>query len=372
MDGSPNFFRNSIPDDEDGGYDFFDGQDVKDPDGDGQDTSFHADLDAPSINLSSSAQTRLPTPPLMDSLSARAPMKPADHIAISQLEPLHHDPVKAELPGLSSGSSETPESHSSRQTTEEDAPTHADNNAQDALGNHDVPLSGPPVAKKRRQRKAQAKPGVDSEIETTKRNRFLERNRVAATKCRQKKKEWVSDLEETRFGLESQNTQLQMEYSSLRNEISHIKSQLMEHASCNDPNIDKWIENEAKRFVLGASERYDQTLATMGVAPGMVTRQDSMSSASGFAAAPGSGLISPVTPSQRGSISFFPETMVGNSPVFYRSDLAPNMPDGTASVVMDEAYPTGPMGGHMHEDGAHFDAMHMAEGVFHDSAVTKG
>ncbi|OTB18981.1 hypothetical protein K445DRAFT_32896, partial [Daldinia sp. EC12] len=79
------------------------------------------------------------------------------------------------------------------------------------------------------------------------RNKFLERNRAAATKCRQKKKEWVTDLEETRFDLESQHNDLKKEYSNLKNEITLIKSQLMDHANCNDPNIDKWIENEAKR-----------------------------------------------------------------------------------------------------------------------------
>ncbi|KAI0199397.1 hypothetical protein F4808DRAFT_216794 [Astrocystis sublimbata] len=94
-----------------------------------------------------------------------------------------------------------------------------------------------------------------------KRRHFLQRNRVAAMKCRKKKKEWVNDLEETKTGLESQNTHLHMELDGLVDEASRIRAQLMAHANCNDSNIDKWIENEAKRFVIGTGERYDQILA---------------------------------------------------------------------------------------------------------------
>ncbi|ORY71953.1 uncharacterized protein BCR38DRAFT_319883, partial [Pseudomassariella vexata] len=90
---------------------------------------------------------------------------------------------------------------------------------------------------------------LSAEEGEAKRNKFLERNRVAATKCRQKKKEWMSDLEDTRFGLESQNSHLQMEYNSLAEEVSQIRAELMAHGNCNDPNINKWIENEAKRYV---------------------------------------------------------------------------------------------------------------------------
>ncbi|KAF4470680.1 transcription factor [Fusarium albosuccineum] len=83
----------------------------------------------------------------------------------------------------------------------------------------------------------------------TKRNKFLKRNRIAASKCRQKKKEWVNNLEETRYGLEHQHSNLQMEYNGLVDEVSRMKTQLMQHAACNDANINQWIENEARKFV---------------------------------------------------------------------------------------------------------------------------
>lgn len=87
-----------------------------------------------------------------------------------------------------------------------------------------------------------------------KRDKFLERNRIAASKCRQRKKQWVNGLEEAKNGLETQNSQLQMEYNSLLGEVSRMKNQIMSHATCHDPNIDKWIDNEARRFVQGAPE----------------------------------------------------------------------------------------------------------------------
>lgn len=82
-----------------------------------------------------------------------------------------------------------------------------------------------------------------------KRDKFLKRNRIAASKCRQKKKEWVSNLEDTRYSLEHENNFLHKQYNVLVDELSTIKNQLMEHASCNDPNINQWLNNEAKKFI---------------------------------------------------------------------------------------------------------------------------
>ena len=81
------------------------------------------------------------------------------------------------------------------------------------------------------------------------RSRCLERNRVAASKCREKKKQWVQDLESAKAELEQQHASLQAECASLLDEATQIKNWLMEHATCGDANIDAWIGNEAMRFV---------------------------------------------------------------------------------------------------------------------------
>ncbi|KAH8162092.1 hypothetical protein CIB48_g6162 [Xylaria polymorpha] len=192
--------------------------------------------------------------------------------------------TKFESPALSNGSSSTPETNESQQllVTPKNASTarHVDEGGgieeeeeeeEDGEGYDDdpFPLLSSPSARNKLGGKQQQHRTSTREITAAinpkekegKRRHFLQRNRVAAMKCRKKKKEWVNDLEETKSGLESQNTHLHMELDGLIDEASRIRAQLMVHANCNDANIDKWIENEAKRFVIGTGERYDQILA---------------------------------------------------------------------------------------------------------------
>ena len=107
------------------------------------------------------------------------------------------------------------------------------------------PDDAPP--KKRKPRRP--KKGAGAAGGEEKRLKFLERNRIAASKCREKKKHYVSGLEETKVGLENRHAHLQLEYNSLLTEVSGLKHHLMAHAKCSDPNIDSWLANEARRFV---------------------------------------------------------------------------------------------------------------------------
>ncbi|KAK8017593.1 hypothetical protein PG993_013919 [Apiospora rasikravindrae] len=169
-----------------------------------------------------------------------------------------------ESPGLSSGSSTTPDTRHSQAITPDNRPVSRNVSIQpkiDSVFPPPVPPGPMLPPRKRRPRKPKPKPQLTVEEEEAKKNKTLERNRVAASKCREKKKDWTKDLEETKIGLESQNSHLHMEYATLVNEVGEIRAQLMAHANCHDANIDKWIENEAKRFVLGAGERYDAILA---------------------------------------------------------------------------------------------------------------
>ncbi|KAK8032458.1 bZIP transcription factor [Apiospora arundinis] len=168
-----------------------------------------------------------------------------------------------ESPGLSSGSSTTPDTRHSQAITPENRRESRNVSIQpkiDAVFPPPPPIGPMLPPRRRRPRKPKPKPQLSVEEEEAKKNKTLERNRVAASKCREKKKDWTKDLEETKIGLESQNSHLKMEYSTLVNEVGEIRAQLMTHASCHDANIDKWLENEAKRFVLGAGDRYDAML----------------------------------------------------------------------------------------------------------------
>ncbi|RKL46752.1 hypothetical protein BFJ72_g2492 [Fusarium proliferatum] len=113
-----------------------------------------------------------------------------------------------------------------------------------------------PVAKTR-QKRAPKEPSLNEEDEdeddgldeTQKRSKFLKRNRIAASKCRQKKKVWIRELEETTKDLEIEHNALHSQYTDLMGELTTIKNQLMDHASCNDANINQWLDNEAKKYV---------------------------------------------------------------------------------------------------------------------------
>uniref|UniRef100_A0A3Q2Y5I7 Cyclic AMP-dependent transcription factor ATF-7 n=1 Tax=Hippocampus comes TaxID=109280 RepID=A0A3Q2Y5I7_HIPCM len=64
------------------------------------------------------------------------------------------------------------------------------------------------------------------------RQRFLERNRAAASRCRQKRKLWVNSLEKKAEELSSMNISLSNEVSLLRNEVAHLKQLLLAHKDC--------------------------------------------------------------------------------------------------------------------------------------------
>ncbi|KAI8640764.1 hypothetical protein BD408DRAFT_419207 [Parasitella parasitica] len=72
-----------------------------------------------------------------------------------------------------------------------------------------------------------------------KRKNFLERNRIAALKCRQRKKQWLSNLQARVEYLSNDNDQLEMEANSLRKEIMDLKTLLVAHKNCPQFNANR-------------------------------------------------------------------------------------------------------------------------------------
>uniref|UniRef100_A0A3B5MR70 Cyclic AMP-dependent transcription factor ATF-7 n=1 Tax=Xiphophorus couchianus TaxID=32473 RepID=A0A3B5MR70_9TELE len=64
------------------------------------------------------------------------------------------------------------------------------------------------------------------------RQRFLERNRAAASRCRQKRKLWVNSLEKKAEDLANMNISLTSEVTLLRNEVAQLKQLLLAHKDC--------------------------------------------------------------------------------------------------------------------------------------------
>lgn len=81
------------------------------------------------------------------------------------------------------------------------------------------------------------------------RRRVLERNRIAATKCRLRKRDEASALASREQAMEDQNRYLSTCFESLTAEIYHLKTQLLRHTDCNCILIQKYITNEAKKSV---------------------------------------------------------------------------------------------------------------------------
>lgn len=65
-----------------------------------------------------------------------------------------------------------------------------------------------------------------------KRRNFLERNRVAALKCRQRKKQWLANLQAKVEVFSSENDALSTQVSQLREEIVNLKTLLIAHKDC--------------------------------------------------------------------------------------------------------------------------------------------
>ncbi|KAJ2125703.1 hypothetical protein IW147_000763 [Coemansia sp. RSA 720] len=80
--------------------------------------------------------------------------------------------------------------------------------------------------------------------EQRRRRRFLERNRVAASKCRQKKKMWVQELERRAEDVTMQNRSLHIAVAQLKEEVMILKNQLLAHRNCNCSAIHQYLQAE--------------------------------------------------------------------------------------------------------------------------------
>lgn len=65
-----------------------------------------------------------------------------------------------------------------------------------------------------------------------KRKNFLERNRVAALKCRQRKKQWLANLQTKVEIFTSENDALSAQCTQLREEVVNLKTLLLAHKDC--------------------------------------------------------------------------------------------------------------------------------------------
>ncbi|GAA5859523.1 hypothetical protein JCM1840_004651 [Sporobolomyces johnsonii] len=84
----------------------------------------------------------------------------------------------------------------------------------------------------------------DEDDETVKRKQFLERNRIAACKSRQKKKEKVGALEQVAADLCHKNHVLQQSAFALRQEIITLRQLIQAHDGCSCEHAQGYIERD--------------------------------------------------------------------------------------------------------------------------------
>ena len=112
--------------------------------------------------------------------------------------------------------------------------------------------SPPQTSSGRRSRKnsKSSKDLDEASAQEAKRRRFLERNRVAASKCRQKKKEWMQNLEETARTAQHNSKYLQAAVGQLKDELLMLKQELLKHHDCDCAKIRTYLMQEAEKVVV--------------------------------------------------------------------------------------------------------------------------
>ncbi|KAJ1963368.1 hypothetical protein IWQ62_003240 [Dispira parvispora] len=79
-----------------------------------------------------------------------------------------------------------------------------------------------------------------------KRQRFLERNRIAASKCRQKKKQWIENLKQQSEEVTQRNKHLSYLVRQLKDEVQILKAQLLAHRNCDSSDIQQYLKNNGQ------------------------------------------------------------------------------------------------------------------------------
>jgi len=86
-----------------------------------------------------------------------------------------------------------------------------------------------------------------------KRKNFLERNRVAALKCRQRKKQWLANLQTKVELFSTENDALSQTVTQLREELVNLKTIMLAHKDC-PVSVQQGIAGPAMSMYLGGPD----------------------------------------------------------------------------------------------------------------------
>lgn len=112
--------------------------------------------------------------------------------------------------------------------------TNSENGAEEEAQNNDANANNEEGAKENKPStsSSNASSSKAKMTDEEKRRNFLERNRVAALKCRQRKKQWLQSLQQKVEMFSSENDQLTQQITQLREEVVNLKTLLLAHKDC--------------------------------------------------------------------------------------------------------------------------------------------
>ncbi|KAI9738266.1 MAG: hypothetical protein M1834_008764 [Cirrosporium novae-zelandiae] len=117
---------------------------------------------------------------------------------------------------------------------------------EDVLDIQQYDHAQPPRKRQRMSRLTKGEAGKqNSPIEDEQRQRFLEKNRLAASKCRAKKKQWTEQLEEKCRLLKSEHDSLAMYAMQLTHDVMGLKEELLRHVNCGCESISGYLRSQA-------------------------------------------------------------------------------------------------------------------------------
>ncbi|KAB2581172.1 Basic leucine zipper transcriptional factor ATF-like 3 [Lasiodiplodia theobromae] len=110
-------------------------------------------------------------------------------------------------------------------------------------------LCEPPKAAGKRKGRSRATRQNRGETAKTraKREVNLEKNRLAANRCRKKKREWIDRLEDKHRQLSARNKLLREELAELYDTVYTLKELVLGHADCGSRPIDDYVRREAEQ-----------------------------------------------------------------------------------------------------------------------------
>ncbi|KAI9745160.1 MAG: hypothetical protein M1818_001438 [Claussenomyces sp. TS43310] len=105
---------------------------------------------------------------------------------------------------------------------------------------------GEEVPKPKRGRRSKKAKTISKEEQQAQREKFLERNRNAAAKCRINKKQWQEGLKDKVKELGSQHAQRSAEFAQLQQEYDSLRAFLIPHSRlCPSKDLQNWVEAHA-------------------------------------------------------------------------------------------------------------------------------